>query len=319
MSTKIRNWDFFGHRYIFFAISLSVMVIGILFNIIFGVKLDITFKGGTLIKYSFTGSLTSDPVSTVVKDTLNKTPDVQITTSTDGSSVINVSLTEALTLDEQTKLTNALTTKFSGNKITVLKVNSLNPTMGQKFFFKCIVAIALASLFLVIYVAFRFRKIGGWSAGAMGLVALLHDCLVAYFTFVIFGIPLDDNFVAVVLGILGYSLNDTIVIYDRIRENRRLLDKTTPIADIVNLSINQSFTRSFNTALCTFVSIGTVAVLALFYGLDSITSFALPMMLGVISGCYSSICVAGPLWVMWQNYRARKDSQKPNTAKKVKA
>ncbi|MPN60269.1 Protein translocase subunit SecDF [bioreactor metagenome] len=114
-------------------------------------------------------------------------------------------------------------------------------------------------------------------------------------------------------------MNDTIVIYDRIRENRLKMDKKSPIGDIVNLSINQSFTRSFNTGFCTFLAIATVAVLSMFYGLDSITSFALPMMVGVISGCYSTVCICGPLWVMWKNHRMKTDTEKNGDGKKLKA
>ena len=178
-------------------------------------------------------------------------------------------------------------------------------------------AIGLASLFLVIYVAFRFRKIGGISAGVMALVALLHDVLIAYFTFVVFRIPLDDNFVAVVLSILGYSLNATIVIYDRVRENRKIMSSDCTVGEIVNRSINQSFTRTLNTSLCTFAAIAVVAVLALVYQLDSLVSFALPMMIGVVSGFYSSTFIAAPLWVLWKEYREK--NGKAEKGKKAKA
>ena len=304
-----KDFDFCGKGKLFYTISLSIFAIGLLVNIIFGVKLDTSFKGGTLIKYSYQGNLNGSQVESAIDDVLGKSVDVTMSTS-GGNNVINISLSEALTMDEQATIDTTLNTNYADNSLVKLSSNSLSPTMGKLFFLKCIVAIVLASALLMIYVAFRFRKIGGWSAGAMALVALLHDMLVAYFTFVIFRIPLNDNFVAVELAILGYSLNDTIVIYDRIRENRRIMDKTTPIKDIVNISINESFTRSFNTGFCTFLAIGTVAVLSLIYGLDSITSFALPMMLGVISGCYSTVCICGPLLVTWRSFRAKKEEEK---------
>ena len=198
--------------------------------------------------------------------------------------------------------------------------------MSEQFFLKCLVAIVLASVFLLIYVAIRFRKIGGWSAGVMGLIALLHDVLVAYFVFVIFRIPLDDNFVAVVLSILGYSLNATIVIYDRVRENRRIMSSDATIGEVVNRSINQSMSRSVNTSLCVFVAIAVVTVLALANNLSSIVSFALPMMLGVLSGFYSSTFIAGPLWVLWKERKGAgkgagkgADKKKDGRGKKVKA
>lgn len=179
-------------------------------------------------------------------------------------------------------------------------------------------AIALAAIFLVIYVALRFRRIGGLSAGVMALLALFNDLLVAYFAFVIFRIPLDDNFVAVVLTILGYSLNDTIVIYDRIRENRRIMDKKTPIAEIVNVSLNQSFVRTLNTAICTFIAVATVAVLALATSMESIVSFAVPMMFGVISGFYTSVFLCSPLWVAWVEHKEKKETARKNAGKTAK-
>lgn len=311
-----KDFDFIGKRNIFFAISLGIILVCILINVILGVELDISFKGGTLLKYSFEGTLEREKVENFIAEKTGKPVSVQISeNAANAESVLNISLSEAMTLEEQKELGKSLEAEYKDYKIEQLNVNSLSPTMGRLFFLKCLVAIALASVFLVIYVAIRFRKIGGISAGAMALVALLHDILIAYFAFVVFRIPLNDNFVAVVLSILGYSLNDTIVIYDRIRENRRKSDKTKPIGEIVNLSVNQSFTRSFNTSLCTFLAIGTVAVLALAFNLESIVSFAVPMMIGVISGCYSTICICGPLWVMWQDYRNGRDAAKGSAAK----
>ena len=147
------------------------------------------------------------------------------------------------------------------------------------------VAILLAAILLILYVAIRFKKIGGMSAGVTGVIALIHDVLVVYFVFVIFRTPRDDSSIAVVLTILGYSLNETIVLYDRLRENRRVLGPKVPYEEQMNVSINQNFTRCLNTSITTFAAITVVYVVGLAYGLDSVTSFALPMMFGVISGC----------------------------------
>ncbi|HIY28342.1 MAG TPA: protein translocase subunit SecF, partial [Firmicutes bacterium] len=132
------------------------------------------------------------------------------------------------------------------------------------------------------------------------------DVLMVYFTFVIFGFPLDDNFIAVVLTILGYSLNNTIVVYDRVRENRRLLGPKASYEELVDTSINQTLTRSINTSLCTFLAIAVVFIVGLVFNLSSVTTFALPMMIGIVTGCYSSVCLAGPLYVMWQNHKQKK-------------
>ena len=160
---------------------------------------------------------------------------------------------------------------------------------------------------MVIYVTFRFKKIGGMSAGMMGLAALLHDMVIVFIVFVLFRMPIDSNFIAVILMILGYSLNDTIVIYDRIRENKAKLGPKAELVDVYNLSMTQCIRRTIFTSITTLVAIGSVYAVCLVYNITSIQSFALPMMFGVISGCYSSICIASPLWVIWQMHKKEKE------------
>jgi preprotein translocase subunit SecF len=118
--------------------------------------------------------------------------------------------------------------------------------------------------------------------------------------FIVFRIPLNDSFIAAILTIIGFSINDTIVIYDRIRENSRIMGKNTPIEELVDTSISQSMSRSINTNIAVFLSITIVYLFAHYYNIDSIKAFALPMMFGTVSGCYSTICIAGPLWTMWK-------------------
>ncbi len=312
-----KEWNIIGNRKVFFIISTALIVVGILFNILFGTQLDISFKGGTLLKYSYTGTIDQNGIDEIATEQLGAAADV--TLSTDGDvSVINISLVNEVELNATTALTEALNEAYPDNALKLINSNSLAPSMGQLFFIKCLVAIGLASLFLLIYVALRFRKIGGLSAAVMALIALLNDILIAYFAFVIFRIPLNDNFVAVVLTILGYSLNGTIVIFDRIRENRQLMDPKTPLAELVNKSINQSLVRSFNTALCTFAAIAIVAIMALATGMDSIISFAVPMMFGILSGFYTSTFLCGSLWVTWIEHKQKKAAQKKNAPKSKK-
>ena len=291
------KFDFIAKRKLFCYISAAIMLVGIVFNIIFGVELDIQFKGGTMLKYGYSGNLNEAAVEQTVNTLL---PGAEVDISTEGNlPIVTVTLADDLDLESQGKFDTGFKTAFPNNGIKALNINSLQASYGRTFFLKCLVAIALASLFLVIYVGIRFRRIGGVSAGVMSLLALLHDILVAYFVFVIFRIPLNDNFMAVVLTILGYSLNDTIVIYDRIRENRRKMDKKSSIDEVVNLSLTQSFSRTLNTSICTFIAIGTVAVFALVASMDNIVSFALPMSIGVISGFYSSTFLCTPIWAAW--------------------
>lgn len=312
-----KQFDFVGRRKVFAGISLAILLVGIVCNFIFGVELDISFKGGTLLKYSFAGDIDNDAVEQVIKDKFSDAS-VTISESDLADNTISVELSRRIDLEEQASVLEALTAAYPDHNIEQVNVYALEPANGRWFFIKCLVAIGLAAIFLVIYVGLRFRKIGGLSAGIMALLALLNDLLVAYFAFVIFRIPLDDNFVAVVLSILGYSLNDTIVIYDRIRENRRIMDKKTPIAEVVNVSLNQSFVRTLNTTICTFIAVATVAVLALATSMDSIVSFAVPMMFGVVSGFYTSTCLCSPLWVAWIEHKEKKAAAQKATAKAAK-
>ncbi len=318
--------NFVGNAKKYLCVTLAVLVFGIVCNIIFGTQLDISFKGGTLLKYTYVGDLDEQSMSDFIGQQLGMEVEVQLSSNdlTKDTNLLTVTATEDISLEQSTALDEALTAQYPDQQLVLSNSNSLNPSMGRLFFIKCLVAILLASIFLVIYVALRFRKIGGWTAGVMAVLALLNDVLVAYFAFVVFQIPLNDNFVAVVLSILGYSLNDTIVIYDRIRENRRIMDSKCSIAEVVNRSINQSFTRTLNTSICTFIAIATVAVVGLIFNLDSIISFAVPMMFGVISGFYTSVFLCSPLWARWQQHildknQANKAQKKGSSPKKQKA
>lgn len=311
---KVFKIKFFENRKTFFAISLGVMAIGLIFNVIFGTQLDIQFTGGAMIKYSYTGTIEQDAVEKIAQDITKKEVSVRVLanvkSATGGTAADNVSIsfagTDSISVDNQKAIATQLAAKYPAANFQSVASSSVNPTMGHSFLLKCIAAILLASLILIIYIALRFKKIGGMSAGVMAIIALIHDVLMIYFTFIIFRIPLNESFIAVVLTILGYSLNDTIIIYDRIRENRKLLGPKTPYSVLVNTSINQTFTRSLYTAGCTFLAIATVFVVGSVFGLTSVTTFALPMMVGVVTGCYSSVCIAGPLYVLWQNRQIAK-------------
>lgn len=190
--------------------------------------------------------------------------------------------------------------EFPNSNIELSESNVVEPFIGKRFLTNGMIAIGLTSLFIILYVRFRFQKISGLSAGVIGLIAMLHDVLVVFFTFIIFKMPINDSFIAVTLTIIGYSINDTIVIYDRIRENQPYYTKKS-FEELVDVSINQSLSRSINTSATTAISILIVYILAYLYNIESIKTFSIPMLIGVISGCYSTVCLAGPMLVMWNN------------------
>ena len=305
---------------IFWCISGGLIALCLILNLILGTSVDISFKGGSIVKLAYEGTLSEKDVQAYVAenfkfDSLSVDSAKAVAPGTgEEYATININTTQQLTTEEVAALVKAVTERFADNNIKQDSTNAINATMGRLFFLKCMVAVILAAAFLILYVGIRFRKIGGWPAGVMAMVAILHDILIAYFAFVIFRIPLNDNFVAVVLTILGYSLNSTIVVYDRIRDNRRLM-RGASLSEVSNFSMNQSFTRNFNTFLSTFIAIGTVTVVAIFSGLSEIISFSLPMLIGTTAGFFSSTFLCVPAWVAWMDRREQKKAAKGKAKK----
>ncbi len=304
-----KDLNFVGRSKIFFGISIAIIVIGIICNFIFGTTLDIQFKGGAIISYSFTGevdeNLLKDTIQTATPNntvTFTVSKDMMNNTETEDAYVIDINFSGENAIDtaQQAAITEALEKTFPDNNFDYQESSSVEASMGTKFLLKCLTAVLIACALMVLYVTIRFKIIGGLSAGMMALVALFHDVAMIYFMYVIFRMPIDSNFIAVVLMILGYSLNDTIVIYDRVREERKIAGPKADIVTVFNHSATSVMTRTIFTSITTLIAIGTVYIVAAIFGLDSVKAFALPMMIGVISGCYSSLCIAGPLWVKWQ-------------------
>ena len=308
------HFDFIGKKKIYFIISACLIAVILLFTAIFGVKLNINFRGGSIVSYSYENDAQFDDLENIAEDTIGK--DVTVSTKQsfgDNPNQLDITIAnkESLTADEQVKLEEAVAEKY-GDTLTLLSVTNVQPTIGAEFLGKSLMAVLYASIILIIYVAVRFKKISGWSAGITAIIALLHDMIIVYGVFVIFRIELDYNFIAVLLTILGYSVNDTIVIYDRARENKRHYGDSMSNKELFNLSINQCLSRSINTTLTTIVTMLVVCLVAYFANVQSIISFAFPIIIGMISGVYSTVCLAGPLWVTWQDYKANRRAKQPN-------
>ena len=312
------NLNFIGNKNKFFGFSISVIVLIIIATIINGVKLDIQFQGGYIFTYSYDGEVDKDRLESEVSKALNKQVSVQKTTDiTSGSNRVVISFGADKSLDDkmQQNLKNLLNNKFSKNNFKEIQVNNVDPIVGKEFFAKCMVAVVFAAVVMIIYIAIRFKKIGGLSAGVTAVIALIHDVILVYGTFIILKLPLNDHFIAAALMILGYSVNDTIVIYDRIRENKKIHGSKIPFGELVNKSINQSFTRTINTTVTTVLSVLIVLIVAYIRGVNSIVSFVLPLMVGMIAGTYSTICIAGPLWVVWREREKQKRLSKISNSK----
>jgi preprotein translocase subunit SecF len=309
---------FYKHRYIYFTISLCLILFGIAAAVVNGIQLDIQFKGGSILKYTYSAGINAEQAEKIVEQAVGRTTNCQLQSNMakdEHMLIVSLASNEALTSQEQESVTAALTRSYPNAHLVLSESLTVEPFIGRHFLTNGMIAIALSFLLILVYVGWRFRNIGGFSAGAMAIVALFHDVFIVTAAFIIFRIPLNDSFIAAILIIIGFSINDTIVIYDRIRENERLLGKKATAEELVDLSINQSMMRSINTNIAVFLSITVVYIFAQIFDIGSIRSFALPMMFGVVSGCYSTICIAGPLWTMWQNHKQKTTG----AAKPVKA
>ena len=301
---KPRSFQFYENKKVYYAISVAVILVGIIASIIVVPKLDIQFAGGAMIRYSVEGGeITADEVQKTLKDELGKDCSVAVNEGINsGSKSVTVSFAgnQSMTPEDQKEVASTLTSAYDELTFNLLESNSVDATMGARFFQKCLVCFAITAIFLLVYIALRFGKIGGFSAGLTAIVALLHDVLISFCVFVVFGMPINDIFIAVVLTILGYSLNSTIVIYDRVRENKRKMGPRVNFTDVMNLSLNQTLGRTLLTSLTTFLALLVVLIVAAAFGISTVVSFALPMMAGVVAGCFSSQCIAPNLFAMWQ-------------------
>ncbi len=301
----MKKWNirFYENRKIYFGLSILLIVIMLAGTMLLGVDLDIQFKGGALITYSYTGEIAQDEFQQTVESVLDQRISLQkstdIATGTE-NFVVSLPTSEGLNADKQAELAATLTERYRDNSLATASVSVISPAIGKEFLVKSLTAVAFASLLMVIYISLRFKKIGGWSAGITAVVALVHDLFMVFAVFVLLGFSINANFIAVCLTILGYSLNDTIVIYDRVRENKRIYGDAMPVEELMNLSLNQSFTRSLMTSITTVCSMVVVSIVAYLYNVTSILSFSVPMIVGMVSGCYSSLCIATLLWVIWQ-------------------
>jgi preprotein translocase subunit SecF len=310
---EMKSIDFISKRKIFFIIPIIFLIATIVGTFVLGVDMSIEFRGGTMLTYSYEGTVDTNAIKSTVEKEGYGAVNVITGSAVNGTMdtvQISFSSTEGLTADKQTELTGKLQKEYKDNNLQLENSQDVNPTSGFEFFLKCLVAVLFSFILLVIYIAFRFKNIGGLSAGVFSLVALIHDIVMVYAVFVFCGFPIDANFMAVILTILGNSINNTIVVYDRVRENRNLYGNSMELKDLVNLSITQSITRAINTTFTTAFAVIAICVVCAICGVTSIMTFAIPMAAGLVFGTYSSLCIAGPLWVLWQEKFGKKYSGK---------
>jgi preprotein translocase SecF subunit len=206
-----------------------------------------------------------------------------------------------LTNDERIEIFNAAKETFGIEDSAFGQTEQFGPTIGDEIKEKALLSILLASLGMLIYVTFRFE----YKFGVSAIIALMHDVLIVLAMYSIFRIPVNSSVIAAILTIVGYSINDTIVVFDRLRENIKYMNKRSHF-EVADISIKQTLRRSLNTSFTTLLVIGSLYVL----GVESIKEFALPLLVGVLTGTYSSIFIASPIWALWKNHESKKHRYK---------
>ena len=303
--------DFVGLRKRFLTFSACLMAAIVLCAVVLGVHLDTEFTGGAMITLSYENSFEMSAVQKAASEALGSNG-LTLQTGENvatGEQTLKISMpgTETVTTDEVQTLLDSLNESCPDNSFAQLSLSNVSAAMGTKFLQKSLVAVVFALVLILAYIAYRFKNIGGLTGGMMAVLALLNDLMVVFGTFVLLRAPLDGNFIAAMLTILGYSINDTVVVYDRIRENRGLLGKKASFEELVNHSVNQSARRTIITTVTTVMALGVMCIVSKLYGLDSIFTFAFPLMMGMLSGVYTSLCVSTSAWVAWSE---RKNAKK---------
>ena len=302
--------NFVGLRKRFLTFSACLMAAIVLCAVVLGVHLDTEFTGGAMITLSYENSFEMSAVQKTASEALGSNG-LTLQTGENvatGEQTLKISMpgTETVTTDEVQTLLDSLNESYPDNSFAQLSLSNVSAAMGTKFLQKSLVAVVFALVLILAYIAYRFKNIGGLTGGMMAVLALLNDLMVVFGTFVLLRAPLDGNFIAAMLTILGYSINDTVVVYDRIRENRSLLGKKASFEELVNHSVNQSARRTIITTVTTVMALGVMCIVSKLYGLDSIFTFAFPLMMGMLSGVYTSLCVSTSAWVTWSERKGAK-------------
>ncbi len=304
-----KEFKFVENRKWCLIVSGLLFVAGIAAIFVKGIKLDTQFKGGTVLEYSVSENNIDDAaVKAAVDGVLNRNATIQLSKSNvDDTTALVVTMTgnTGVTPEEQKAVSEAVGATIGNDSLEPSQTYAVEPYIGAKALRKAVIAVIVSFALIMLYIGIRFAALSGLSAGATAIAALVHDVCIVLFAFTAFGIPLGDSFVAVVLTIIGYSINDTIVVYDRIRENRNA-HPSMSFADLIDKSVTQVIARSVNTSVTTLICVVIILVASVMYRITSIYQFALPMTFGLVSGAYSSICIAATLWGIWKMRGSKK-------------
>lgn len=297
--------DIIGKKNYYFALSLIVVVPGLIALILWGLNLSIDFTGGSRLTLSFRDKVKETTVHAVRKNLEGQKIEVS---SLERSNNLIFVRTDPIDQNQYNKFIASLSKDFK--EVTQKEFETIGPIIGKETALDAVKAVAIASILIILYITWSFRQVPKPASsirfGICAIIALIHDVLVVVGIFAIlghfFGVEVDALFVTAVLTIIGFSVHDTIVVFDRIRENLRKMTGKA-FSQVVNESIIQTLARSLNTSLTVIL----VLVTLLIFGGESIRWFVVALLIGIVSGTYSSIFNAAPLLVLWQEINSRKN------------
>ena len=274
-------------KYLWFGLSLAVIIIGIAFLIFQGFNWGIDFTGGNMLQFDIHQSFELTDARSILEQLDIREFEVKKGGDTQQELIIK---TTTISEDMQNKISESLKQKWPNTEL--IQAETIDAVIGKEMRQQAIIALILANIGMLIYITFRFE----FKSAVAAVLALVHDVLIIISFYAIFHIPVDSTFIAVVLTIVGYSINDTIVVFDRIRENLKTMKKIS-FTEIADLSITQTLARSINTSLTTLITITALFLL----GGETIKDFSLALIIGIASGTYSSIFIATPLWEIFRD------------------
>ena len=276
-------------------LPVVIIILGITFLVAGGGFVqDVDFAGGMTMYVEMGKEVDFDEVSKVVNGASDSISSAKVLKS-DGTQIIIQ--TPPIERDVRNKIVEALKEEFKIDDAAILQVEDVTATMGAELRGQALKAAVIAVLLMLVYISIRFE----FFTGASAVICLIHDVLIMLSFYAIFKIPMNANFIAAMLTIIGYSINNTIVVFDRVRENMGKVKKSD-LKGLINTSVAQTLRRSFFTTLTTIIPV----VLLYILGVDSIKEFALPLIVGLLAGTYSSVLLAGPIWVGLKSLKKKK-------------
>lgn len=280
--------NFVKYRWLFIIFSLIVIGVGVVFYFTKGMNYGIDFTGGTVIEVNTNSFIEEEKIRDIMTEYDNT---VSVVYSGENKEKIIIKSTKDFNSAELGTIKHQFEEKLGIDRKSISS-DSTGATMGKEIQRKAIISIVIASLLMLVYITIRFE----FTFGLSSVIALIHDVLITLAFYAIFSFPVNSSLIAAILTVVGYSINATIIIFDRIRENRRNFSKLSK-EEIINTSLKSTMRRSILTTLTTLL-----AVLTLYYvGVESVKVLALPLIIGMISGTYSSICIAPNLWYLFNS------------------